>query len=205
MDITRRDFGALMGTAAATVAASGALTTAARADEAPAELVEQVEALRAGVRELKDTMEIERVKYNYWDFVDHKDWEGLRGILTEDFHWDSTTLNGAVWDGRDDYVDLGISKFQSDPNYHACHVGLQHWIEFDDETHAHGEWSLRDDMWNGAFRPADVQGRGKYWDEYEKVDGVWLLKSSEFKYIMVSSFVFKAFGNDAGKAFAVIS
>ena len=57
--------------------------------------------LRAEVQKLADIEDIKQLRARYTRWIDTKDWDALRGELTEDFHADT---EGGVLDGREAFI-----------------------------------------------------------------------------------------------------
>ena len=157
-------------------------------------LVEEISALRDEIQKLKDVAEIERLKFNYWDSMDRKDWKRFAEVFTEDFHWDSSSCNGVVSDGRDAIV-AGISAYMPE-HFRSCHQGHQHWIEITGPDTAKGAWVLRDNLYNCKTN-AQFWGRGFYEDEYKKIDGKWYISKTVLTYFNCESSYMKKFSGDS--------
>lgn len=168
------------------------------------ELLAQVQELAKELQDLQDIKAIERVKYEYWDALDHKDFDRLRTVFADDVHYDtSSVIEGLVVDDADTLIE-GMIPFMGDENRRSCHQAQQHWIEIDDETTAHGAWSFRDNYYNITTN-SEFAGRGYYEDVYRKVDGRWVIASTIITYNMADAKYDKKFGDEAGTAFSVIA
>ena len=49
-------------------------------------------------QEMSDRFEIQDLLYHYADLIDHKDFDGLRGVFTADAHIDYSAFGGSVGD-----------------------------------------------------------------------------------------------------------
>ncbi len=84
--------------------------------------------------------------------------------------------------GRDAWKSDGMAKF----GIVSVHQGHNFEVEFLSETTASGIWSMTDRLWfpaGGSF--SLMTGHGHYHETYEKLDGRWLLKTTNVTRIRV--------------------
>ena len=82
-------------------------------------------------------------------------------------------------------------------------MGLQHYVEIIDETHAVGACIVQDTIYNTSTG-GEFQGRGYYEEEYIKIDGRWYIKLCRLNYNMGSGFLHKRFGDDIAAAWMAV-
>jgi hypothetical protein len=144
------------------------------ADESPA-------ALRDAVQILLDIEAIKRVKHAYFRCIDTGNFEELATL----FHPDVTVhFRGGTYEwklqGRDEYIGSISQSFHTRSVGH--HNGHHPEIEILSSTEATGVWYLADQMWilqHGAY----TRGTAIYWDRYEKVDGRWVVRDTQYERI----------------------
>jgi len=142
------------------------------ADESPA-------ALRESLQQLLDIEAIKRVKHAYFRCIDTGNFEELAAY----FHPDVTVhFRGGTYEwklqGRDDYVASISQSFHTRSVGH--HNGHHPEIEVLSATEATGIWYLSDNMWIMSDK-AFTTGTAIYWDRYEKVDGRWLIRDTQYE------------------------
>ena len=137
-----------------------------------------------GLVMLLEIRAIERLKYRYMRALDTYDWDLLRLCMAEDISvWFGT---GAYrFDGRDNV--LTFLREVLDPGFYASHIAAHPEIELTGPCAATGVWRLQDlyvSRVGPRTRESDIKGGDKlegaacYYDEYLKVGGTWLIKSS---------------------------
>ncbi|NMG77044.1 nuclear transport factor 2 family protein [Aromatoleum diolicum] len=142
-------------------------------------LAEQVKALRAEVQTLKDIEEIRMLKHAYFRGIDSADLDLLRTVMHPDVavHFIG---GGYEWKlaGREQYLEAIGNNFNSEVI--AQHNGHHPEIRIVSPTEAEGTWYLHDNFYN-LREKLYTTGTAFYHDRYVKVDGKWLLKSTEYK------------------------
>jgi hypothetical protein len=136
--------------------------------------------LRAAVQKLADIEEIKQLRARYTRWIDTKDWDALRGELTEDFHADT---EGGVLDGRDSFVGSLSQSLASATTAHHCHTPE---IEITGPDTAIGVWAMQDHVsmtLRGA--PFSFRGAGHYHDTYTRTDSGWRISSTLLKRLSV--------------------
>lgn len=128
-----------------------------------------LEELEKRIAAQEDLRAIERLQANYWDYLDAKNWEGLRSILVEDFVFINNTTGGR-YEGREGMLSTMEGKFCD--GVISSHQGHHHWVELVDETHAISHWSLEDDLYDSKHG-GEFVGRAHYDNKYVKIDGRW--------------------------------
>jgi hypothetical protein len=142
------------------------------ADESPA-------ALRDAVQRLLDIEAIKKVKHAYFRCIDTGNFEELATLFHPDVkvHFRGGTYEWKL-EGRDEYVASISQSFHTRSIGH--HNGHHPEIEILSSTEATGVWYLADHMWvlNQSHYTA---GTAIYWDRYEKVDGQWLVRDTQYE------------------------
>jgi hypothetical protein len=147
------------------------------------------------VARLSAIEEIRKVKARYFRGVDTGDPELVRSILAEDCVLDymgccTDPATGQdlfpamniVMEGRESWASPGLSAL----GIVSAHHGPNNEIELTSETTATGIWSMTDTLYMPAGSPFGVlKGYGYYHETYEKIGGVWLLKSLRIQRIRV--------------------
>lgn len=157
-----------------------------------------LEELEKRIAVQEDLRAIERLQANYWDYLDSKNWEGLRSILVEDFVFINNTTGGR-YEGRDGMLTTMQGKFCDGVT--SSHQGHHHWVELIDEAHAISHWSLEDDLYD-ARNGGEFFGRAHYDNKYTKVNGCWYFQEMSLTYLRGKSDI-KKVGNDCANAYKV--
>ncbi|AKU11427.1 hypothetical protein AzCIB_1526 [Azoarcus sp. CIB] len=139
----------------------------------------QLKALQAEVRALKDIEEIRMLKHAYFRGIDSADLPLLRSLM----HPEVTVHfigGGYEWKlaGREQYLEAIGNNFNSEVI--AQHNGHHPEIRLVSPTEAEGTWYLHDNFYN-LREKLYTTGTAFYRDRYVKVDGKWLLRSTEYK------------------------
>lgn len=142
-------------------------------------LADQVAALQAELSALKDIEAIRMLKHAYFRGIDSADLDLLRSIM----HPDVTVHfigGGYEWKltGREQYLEAIGNNFNSEVI--AQHNGHHPEIRIIGPTEAEGTWYLHDNFYN-LREKLFTTGTAFYRDRYVKVDGKWLLRSTEYK------------------------
>ena len=137
------------------------------------------DALRNAVQMLLDIESIKRVKHAYFRCIDTGNFEELATLFHPDV---SVHFRGGTYEwkltGRDEYVESISQSFHARSLGH--HNGHHPEIEILSQTEATGIWYLADQMWmldQGNY----TRGTAIYWDRYEKVEGRWLVRDSQYE------------------------
>ncbi|MCK0508126.1 nuclear transport factor 2 family protein [Aromatoleum anaerobium] len=166
-------------TLAALILSSGAIAADKPKMNAPDAVMQQVRALQAQVQELRDIEEIRELKHAYFRGIDSADLDLLRGLMHPavtvhfiggDYEWKLA--------GRDQYLEAIGNNFNSEVI--AQHNGHHPEIKILSPTQAEGTWYLHDNFYN-LREKLYTTGTAFYHDRYLKVDGKWLLRSTEYK------------------------
>ncbi|MGZ6780164.1 MAG: nuclear transport factor 2 family protein [Mycobacterium sp.] len=116
---------------------------------------------------------IKQLKARYCRLLDTKDWQGWRGLFSDDFLSDTSQAGGKVIRGADEFVAFTRKGLRAQATVHQVHAPE---IELTSSTTARGVWALEDVV---RFGPGvNLRGYGHYTETYEKVDGRWLITSS---------------------------
>jgi hypothetical protein len=123
--------------------------------------------------ECRDIEDIKRLKSRYFRYLDAKDWNGFRGLFTDD-----ATFDG-VWDypdGPDKFVDSAATGLAT---MTTVHYGFMPDIELTGPDTARGVWSLHDylewpepiESYRGIAVPGmrAIRGYGYYEETYRRV------------------------------------
>ena len=140
-----------------------------------------IEELRMDIQRLMDIEAIKQLKHAYFRCVDTANLEELATLFHEDVevHFKG---GGYEWNlnGKQEYVDnIGMAFSKEAVGQHNAHHPE---IQLLSETEATGMWYLADNMWilnHNSF----TTGTALYWDRYEKVDGKWLIKKTNYERI----------------------
>lgn len=138
-----------------------------------------IEELRRDIQRLMDIEAIKQLKHAYFRCVDTANLEEL-GTLFHDNVQVRFKGGGYEWnlDGRDEYVNnIGMAFSKEAIGQHNAHHPE---IQLLSETEATGIWYLADNMWI-LNHNALTHGTALYWDRYEKVDGKWLIKETNYE------------------------
>jgi hypothetical protein len=121
-----------------------------------------------------DLDSLERLKARYCRTLDLKDWPAFRDVFTDDFVSDTSEAGGRVISGADDFVAYIRTVLARAVTVHQVQ---QPEIDVTSATAAAGTWAMLDVV---RFRPGvSMHGFGHYVETYEKVDGVWRIKTSK--------------------------
>lgn len=125
---------------------------------------------------LVDTEALKQLKARYCRLLDGKDWLAWRQLFTDDFVSDTSNAGGKVIEGADEFVAFTRRNLWK-PSQVTAHQVHAPEIEVTSATTARGVWALEDVV---RLAPGiNLRGYGHYHESYEKVDGRWLIKSSE--------------------------
>lgn len=157
-----------------------------------------LEELEKRIAAQEDLRAIERLQANYWDYLDAKNWEGLRSLLIEDFVFINNTTGGR-YEGREGMLSTMEGKFCD--GVISSHQGHHHWIELVDETHAISHWSLEDDLYDSKHG-GEFVGRAHYDNKYVKIDGRWYFEEMSLTYLRGKGEI-KKLADDCANAYKV--
>lgn len=122
---------------------------------------------------MDDVEAIRRLKARYFRTMDTKDWAAMRAVFTDDVVIDTTDSGGGVVTGADAFMDFLRETLADVVTVHHGHMPE---IEVTSPTTATGIWALEDRLrWPDG---SELVGFGHYHEAYERVDGVWRIKSS---------------------------
>lgn len=139
--------------------------------------------------------EIRQLKARYFRGVDCSDGELVKALLAEDCVLDYRGCCTDPASGQDflppmNVVLKGRNAWQSDGMSRlgivSVHQGHNFEVEFDSDSSARGIWSMTDRMYfppGGEF--TQLTGYGHYHETYEKLGGVWLLKTTRITRLRV--------------------
>jgi hypothetical protein len=141
--------------------------------------------------------EIRQIKARYFRGVDRSDGDLVRSILAEDCVLDYTgcctdpktgedflPAMNVVLRGRDSWVSNGLSK----AGIVSVHHGHNSEVELTSDSAARAIWSMTDRLYMPAGAPFSLMtGYGYYHETYEKIGGVWKLKTLRIERIKVEA------------------
>lgn len=140
-----------------------------------------IDELRKDIQRLMDIEAIKQLKHAYFRCVDTANLEEL-GTLFHDDVQVRFKGGGYEWNlnGRQEYVNnIGMAFSKEAVGQHNAHHPE---IQILSETEATGMWYLADNMWI-LNHNALTTGTALYWDRYQKVDGKWLIKETNYERI----------------------
>jgi hypothetical protein len=127
---------------------------------------------------LEEIEAIKQLKYKYFRCLDRKEWDQMAETLTADAvsAYDSGKYS---FEGRDAIMGF-LREALGSPRAISRHHGHHPEIELTSETTARGTWYLEDYV---IFKDTNtaLSGAGFYADEYVKVDGRWLIRSTGYE------------------------
>ena len=157
-----------------------------------------LEELEKRIAAQEDLRAIEHLQACYWDYLDAKNWEGLRSLLIEDFVFINNTTGGR-YEGREGMLSTMEGKFCD--GVISSHQGHHHWVELVDETHAISHWSLEDDLYDSKHG-GEFVGRAHYDNKYVKIDGRWYFEEMSLTYLRGKGEI-KKLADDCANAYKV--
>ncbi|MFT6155603.1 MAG: hypothetical protein ACI9I4_000499 [Neolewinella sp.] len=119
---------------------------------------------------------IKQLKASYCRLLDSKDWEGWRGLFTDDFHSDTADSGGKDIKGADAFVAF-VRSALGKPARATVHQIHAPEIKIISSSEAKGIWALNDIVRFGIG--LNLNGYGHYHETYQKIDGVWKIKYSK--------------------------
>lgn len=124
-----------------------------------------------------DEHDIADLKYRYVRYLDTKQWESLKGLLTEDA---TASYGGGAYicEGRDSILEFLVANMSSE-TLHTAHRVNQPEIAVSGDV-ATGRWALSDtvvDATLGVF----VSGAAYYEDTYVRKAERWLIASTGYR------------------------
>lgn len=142
---------------------------------------DEIQALKAELRELQDIEAIKQLKARYVRNVDAQDWKAWADeVLTADFHFES---DGGVQEGRDAAVAMVAEALRGQSTVHHVYTPE---ITITGADTARGTWAMED--WvrisrNGATMA--FHGCGHYHEEYVRTAHGWRVKRAVLKRLRV--------------------
>jgi hypothetical protein len=135
-------------------------------------------SLEHRIWKLEQLEKLKNLKARYWHACDLKDVEAVRDCYAPgriDVDFDGTGQH----ENRDAFFEL-FEKFSLRDYIVEHHHGGPAQLEIVDETTATGVWSLQYRLMNTKEKTLFVVG-GYYSDEYDLVEGEWLIRKSSFR------------------------
>jgi hypothetical protein len=125
---------------------------------------------------MDDLEAIRQLKARYFRLIDTKDWDGLRGVFTDDVTVDVSADGAGTFEGLDAFLDMLVPTLQDVVTVHHGHMPE---IAITSPTTATGIWAMEDVL---QFRPETgidtLHGWGHYHETYRKVDGAWRIATT---------------------------
>lgn len=142
--------------------------------------------------------EIKQLKHRYFRAVDTKDWALIDSVFHDDFIGD---FRGAATDPETGFNPApdatsevlygraaAVASFrEAGAHFTSVHHGHNPEITITGPDTATGIWALFDTLRFPAGEMAEFQAYGHYHETYEKVDGVWKIKTSRLTRLRVDS------------------
>lgn len=148
-----------------------------------------------GVERISAIEEIRQLKSYYFRGVDTGDGDLVRKMLADDCVLDYRGCCTDPKSGRDflpamNVILRGAASWKSDGmskfGIVSAHQGHNFELELTGETSAKGIWSMTDRLWFPPGGPFSLMtGYGYYHETYEKIGGVWKLKTTHITRIRV--------------------
>jgi bile-acid 7alpha-dehydratase len=128
--------------------------------------------------DLQELEAIKRLKYKYLRCLDQKLWDEIGTCFTPDAR---CCYSGGkyAFDGRDAIVDF-LRKAMGAPSFYSSHRVHHPEIEFTSDTTAVATWALEDQVIETKAQ-ITIRGAAFYHDEYLKVGGAWLIRSTGYQ------------------------
>jgi len=140
-----------------------------------------IEELRRDLQTMMDIEAIKQLKHAYFRCIDTANFAELAGLFHDDVtvHFMGGTYEWKL-NGKTEYVAAVTQSFHNQSIGH--HNGHQPEIQILSDSEATGIWYLSDNMWqlNSKFF---TTGTALYWDRYQKVDGIWLIRETRYRRI----------------------
>lgn len=116
---------------------------------------------------------IKQLKARYFRFLDTKDWDGFRGVFTDDVVVDTTASGGDVVEGAEAFTSFVREALTDAVTIHQGHMPE---IQLTSDTTAVGVWALHDIViWPNGVR---LDGYGHYHEDYVNGAGGWRIARS---------------------------
>lgn len=140
-----------------------------------------IEELRRDIQRLMDMEAIRQIKHAYFRCVDTANWDELGAVLHPDLqvHYVGGGYEYKM-EGREEFIAAMRQAFHSEAI--ARHNGHMPEIQLLSDTEATGIWYLYDHFWSLNANHL-THGTALYWDRYEKVDGRWLIRQTNYRRI----------------------
>jgi uncharacterized protein (TIGR02246 family) len=122
---------------------------------------------------LDDVEAIKQLKARYFRLLDTKDWDGFRGLFTDDVVIDTSQAGGDVVAGVDAFLDFLQVALAGTTTVHQGHMPE---IDVTGPDEANGTWALHDIViWADGTR---LDGFGHYHERYRRQPDGWRIAAS---------------------------
>lgn len=150
------------------------------------------------IEQIKAIQEIKQLKARYFRAADTKDMAVMATVLAEDCLLDfagacrdpvtGIDLLPGVTEGAIRSRDEAIEKFGNGEGVITVHHGHTCEIELSGPDKASAVWAMTDHLYFSPQSPVEMlTGHGHYYETYERIDGVWLIKSLRLRRIRVET------------------
>lgn len=140
-----------------------------------------IEDLRRDIQRLMDMEAIKQTKHAYFRCIDTANWEELGAICHPDL---KVHYIGGGYEyrmaSREEFLGAMQQAFHSEAV--GRHNGMMPEIQMLSDSEATGIWYLYDHFWSLNANHL-THGTALYWDRYVKVDGQWVIKSTNYRRI----------------------
>jgi hypothetical protein len=120
--------------------------------------------------------EIKRLKARYFRCVDTKDWDSLAELFAADGTFVTAGRPDLPLHGPEEII--GFLRLAME-HVVSIHHGHMPEIDITSPTTASAIWAMNDVLrWTVPSELSELRGWGHYTETYERVDGVWRIKTS---------------------------
>lgn len=120
-----------------------------------------------------ETAAVELLKATYFNDVDTKNWAALRQLFAPDAVVDTTGSFGPLFPNRDSFIAFTALTLSA---INTRHQGYDPQIDLTSDTTASAVWTMQDRLSIAGL--VTIHGYGHYTDNYEEVNGRWLVTHS---------------------------
>ncbi|MGX9673724.1 nuclear transport factor 2 family protein [Mycobacterium sp. HM-7] len=121
-----------------------------------------------------ETAAVEMLKATYFNDVDTKNWQALRQLFAPGAQVDTTGSFGPYFPNRDSFIAFTALTLSA---INTRHQGYDPQIDLTSDTTASAVWTMQDRLSVAGL--ITIHGYGHYTDNYEQVNGQWLVTYSK--------------------------
>lgn len=125
---------------------------------------------------LRELEALKQLKARYCRILDAKDWAAWRDLFADDFVSDTSSSGGKRIEGAGPFVAF-VRKMLGSPSRTTVHHVHAPEVSLTSANTANGIWAMEDFVRLAPF--ISLRGYGHYHETYEKIDGLWRIKSSD--------------------------